>query len=86
MAKTEGIWCLFSIDNNYDQPEHNLVRYWTRKPSIEEVATYIYGKDAMSSDESIMKSVQMWKGQSTQRTLGDTAYRVQFVTEDDRLG
>ena len=32
------IWCLFSIENNYDQPSNNLVAWWTNKPSIQCIA------------------------------------------------
>ena len=28
------IWCLFSIQNEYDQPDNNLVAWWFEKPEI----------------------------------------------------
>lgn len=28
------IWCLFSIENNYDQPRNNMVCWWDRKPLL----------------------------------------------------
>lgn len=35
------IWCLFSIANNYDQPENNLEAWWFNKPNTEEIAKII---------------------------------------------
>lgn len=32
-----AIWCLFSVDNNYDQPDHNLVTWWSKLPDVLEV-------------------------------------------------
>lgn len=32
------IWCLFSVANDYDQPEHNLVAFWFSKPDIKKIA------------------------------------------------
>ena len=33
--QVEIVWCLFGIENDYDQPEHNLVCLWGEKPSID---------------------------------------------------
>jgi hypothetical protein len=27
------IWCLFSIENEYNQPSNNLIAWWNEKPS-----------------------------------------------------
>jgi len=35
------IWCLFSIDNAYDQPENNLFAWWEHKPSLMEIGNAI---------------------------------------------
>lgn len=35
------IWCLFSIANNYDQPDHNLEAWWSEKPSPETLAQFL---------------------------------------------
>lgn len=32
-----AIWCLFSVDNNYDQPDHNLVTWWSTLPGVLDV-------------------------------------------------
>ena len=35
------IWALFSIANDYDQPDNNLVAWWQNKPKIEVLAQTI---------------------------------------------
>lgn len=35
----EKIYCIFSIDNQYDQPKNNLVIAWSEKPSIDVFAS-----------------------------------------------
>ncbi len=32
-----AIWCLFSIENNYDQPDNNLVTWWSTLPDVAEL-------------------------------------------------
>jgi hypothetical protein len=36
-----SIFCLFSIDNNYDQPDNNLVAWWPKRPNIAQVAAVL---------------------------------------------
>lgn len=38
MKKT--IWCLFSIDNQYDQPRNNLIAWFSVRPIIEDLNTH----------------------------------------------
>jgi hypothetical protein len=33
------IWCLFSVENHYDQPANNLVAAWADNPSIDALFT-----------------------------------------------
>ena len=33
----DSIWCLFSIANNYDQPDNNLVAWFKEKPTFEKL-------------------------------------------------
>lgn len=33
------IYCVFSVDNNYDQPENNLVIAWLEKPDLPEFSS-----------------------------------------------
>ena len=35
------IWVLFSIYNDYNQPDHNLVAWWNNKPTFEKLANAI---------------------------------------------
>ena len=35
------IWCLFSVVNDYDQPENNLVAWWETKPDGPILARHI---------------------------------------------
>lgn len=37
-SDSKFIWALFSIANEYDQPEHNLKAWWAKKPTIEQLA------------------------------------------------
>jgi hypothetical protein len=34
---SQHIWCLFSVENNYDQPPNNLVAWWPTRPSLTEL-------------------------------------------------
>jgi hypothetical protein len=53
------IWCLFSVDNNYDQPENNLVCWWQEKPSLETLFI-ILGIKMGENDEHTVQVVQVW--------------------------
>ncbi len=78
-----SIWCLFSVENNYDQPENNLVRWWGTKPSIEELAKFLACPLDKAGDADIVAVVGIWKGESG--TVGhlDTHYRLQEVKEGE---
>jgi hypothetical protein len=81
MTKTT-IWCLFSIENNYDQP-NNLVRWWATRPSLDVLAKFLAKPLDKATDDEIIKVVEVWKGNST--TLGtgysNTRYRLEEVAE-----
>jgi phosphoribosylamine-glycine ligase len=79
------IWCLFSIENNYDQPLNNLERWWSEKPSIEKLASYLGYPLSTAKDEDVVKVVSVWQGQSVQIHLGSTSYRLQEVAEETSL-
>jgi len=82
----DNIWCLFSIENNYDQPDNNLCRFWFSRPSIETLASYLLGTPIdKADDEDVVTVVDIWKGTQRQITLGGTSYRLQEVSESDRL-
>ena len=57
------IWALFSISNDYDQPNNNLEYWWTEKPTIEQVGTAMEKPINNVNDETIVKIVGVWQGQ-----------------------
>lgn len=69
------IWCLFSIDNNYDQPENNLVCFWHEKPSIETLCKTL-GLN-MTNDEEIVQAVGIFTGKNI--FIRRVEYRLQSV-------
>lgn len=81
----KGIWCLFSIDNNDDQPENNLVRFWFNRPSIETLASFMGYPTDKANDEDIVKIVLLWQGTPQRFTPYGTDYRLQYVEEGTSL-
>jgi hypothetical protein len=78
------IWCLFSVDNNYDQPEHNLVCWWQEKPTLEclfETLGHKLGED----DEVTVNVVNIWTGKDVQIYKSGTSYRLEEVEEGTKL-
>lgn len=74
-----SIWCLFSVENNYDQPEHNLVCWWNVKPSIEALAKSM-GMEIGKDDDATVMIVDVWsKGEA--RIPGNTRYTLKAVAE-----
>lgn len=78
-----SIWCLFSVENNYDQPDNNLVRWWATKPSIEALGQFMALPIDKVEDEEVAKIVDLWRGQPTRFKLGGTNYRLQEVKEGE---
>lgn len=76
--KTEKIYVLFSIDNNYDQPENNLVAWWHEKPSLELLANALGGSFPSINDERTLSIVKIWSMDSCQR-IEDTDYRLECI-------
>ncbi len=74
-----SIWCLFSVENNYDQPENNLVAWWNQKPTIEKLAEGM-DMEIGEDDEITVLIVNVWsKGRGT--APGGTRYRLEPVAE-----
>ena len=71
------IICLFSVENNYDQPEFNLVCCWPEKPSIEAVAAALGETFPGRDDADTLAVVNIWSGTSA-RVL-NTDYRLEEV-------
>lgn len=69
------IWCLFSIDNDYNQPKNNLVAWWKNKPNKDQLskALGVSENDALASSNEILsgKEVRVW----------DADYRLEEVRE-----
>lgn len=80
----DTIWCLFSIDNNYDQPENNLVCWWPLKPSLDELCKGIHCLPLNElCDDNIILLVNLWKGKPVTRSVVGTRYRLQQVKEGE---
>ena len=78
-----SIWCLFSVENNYDQPDNNLERWWQTKPSIETLAKILGYPLDKAKDEDVVKVVSVWQGVQVQLRASGTAYRLQEVKEGE---
>lgn len=83
MAKQEApnkatIWCLFSVDNNYDQPDNNLVAWWPEKPTLE-VLFDTLGVTLGVRDQDTVAVVKIWAG--SREELRQTQYRLELVSE-----
>lgn len=82
----KGIWCLFRIENNYDQPDNDLERFWFNKPSLEALGNYLGKPLDKAKDEDVMNTVAIWQGYSTVVNKGlGTRYRLQYVEEGKSL-
>lgn len=62
------IWCLFSIANEYDQPDNNLVAAFEAKPQIQDLAKILfdYSLEALKDDQ-IIGLVDILKGEEYRR-------------------
>ena len=79
-----SIWCLFSVESNYDQPENNLVRWWAAKPSIEVLAKFMAKPLDKANDDDVVKIVNLWQGQAVKIDY-ETWFRLQEVKEGEGL-
>jgi hypothetical protein len=68
MAKT--IWCLLSIENEYNQPQNNLEAWWPKHPTLVELST------AIGTSYSV---ADLWSGHIVR--YGNTDYRLREVKE-----
>lgn len=80
-ASAPTIWCLFSVDENYDQPDHNLTAWWQTRPSIEKLATFLTVRLG-ADDQQTINLVKIWSGEThSLGILNNTAYRLEEVPE-----
>lgn len=77
---------LYSVENNYDQPDCNLVALFKNKPSIELLAKAIGKSFPCSSDSDTLAIVSIWSnlGGNGYR-IGNTDYRLETVEFYDKI-
>lgn len=68
------IWCLFSIANNYDQPDNNLVVWWVNKPNFKTLTLALGRIDTADKDIG-----QILRG--NEMSLDGYLYRLKEVEE-----
>jgi len=71
------IWCLFSIENQYYQPNNNLVAWWTKKPTTDKLFPVI-GQGLSLEDTNLL-----FAGNKVR--VCETDYRLEEVEEDTNL-
>lgn len=74
---TNTIWCLFSVENEYNQPENNLVAWWNDKPTIEMILSKIGGN--IHCDRDVVAAAHIYSGTGARHYNLD--YRLQLVSE-----
>jgi hypothetical protein len=83
------IFCLFSINNNYDQPRNNLVIWWFEKPTFEVFCKSFQvaiepGADVLTVldkyGEALLRLKEIYNGKEA-RVFGNTDYRLEEVAE-----
>lgn len=70
------IFALLSVANNHDQPGNNLVCFWEKKPSLEEVGKAVGIKWPSENDLETLDVVKIWQGIDTRVARHDTDYRL----------
>lgn len=73
------IWCLFSIDNGYDQPANNLVAWWKEKPSLEVLASALNINFPGGKDKEIVSLVGIYRGEELEYNY--VLYRLRLLCE-----
>lgn len=73
------IWCLFSVENNYDQPPNNLEAWWKEKPSLESLLSFF--NINFNDPDSVVKVVKIWDSVGEEQRIGNVDYRLVKVKE-----
>lgn len=76
---TDSVWCLFSIENQYYQPDNNLEGVWLEKPDLEQLLWVLVGPgpEVISSElRECMKKVLAGK----EARYYEMHYRLEEVT------
>lgn len=71
-----NIWCLFSVENNYDQPQNNLVAWWPSKLTMDILSTVL--EIPFKGDENVLNIVHVYQGQVER--IGETDYRLEEIS------
>ena len=74
------IWCLFGVDNDYNQPPDNLVAWWRSKPIFEVLLGAMGG--SIDNEAAIIAAANVLQGQ--EQRFQDTDYRLEQVAEGRR--
>ena len=71
---------LYSVENQYDQPDYNLVAIFKDKPSLELLAKAMGKLFPCNNDSDTLTIVNIWNNMDKNRyRLGDTDYRLETV-------
>lgn len=81
--KRPTIWCLFQVENNYDQPDNDLAAWWQEKPSVEKLAAYLAHPLDEANSEHIAVVVDIWRGTPGKFSEQGTLYRLEQVEGKD---
>lgn len=78
------IFCLFSIENNYDQPDNNLIAWWSEAPSEDQLIKVLIREYAIGigHTEAYYASIVAKLLKETLR-LNNTDYRLEEVEESE---
>lgn len=79
----DKIWALFSVDNMYDQSDHNLVAWQFEKPTIETIAKWLGVSVPSQKDEETLAIVNIWSGKQANIGYGIsfTTYSLKHISE-----
>ena len=81
----ESIWCLFSVVENYNQPNNNLVAWYSEKPTISTLAHSVFNRSIEElSDSEIILVANLSKGTRVKDNWY-TEYRLEQVQENSVL-
>ncbi|QIG73999.1 hypothetical protein PP935_gp224 [Rhizobium phage RHph_N34] len=83
-SKLPTIYTLFSVDNDFNQPGHNLIGWWMNKPSLETIAKALGLQFPSVNDEETVAVVKIWSGQ-TEIRIRETDYRLCQIPEGTKL-
>ena len=78
------VWAIFSIENEYDQPDNNLEKLFKNKPTIEKLSEWYQGY--VDEDDGYDKEdrlEQMLAGQEIRFTKMGADYRLEEVEVEE---